>query len=453
MKSSTPTCLTTITVFVALVVSALPAQEQQHENETRQNYSVKGLGTLGGTFAIGESVNNNGSVVGLANLDGDKNYHAFLWVSGIKADLGTLGGPNSAAFQVNSIGQVVGNAESSNPDPTGEDPCGNGTKLICSPFLWEHGGMRSLPTLGGLNGSANSINNRGRIVGSAENALPDTTCPVELTFAQLKPVLWTKDGVKELPIIDGDIDGVATYINDRGEVVGFSGDCTSGPHALLWTNGTVTDLGSLGGLVNIATAINNHGQVVGYANLPGDNFVLRAFLWQDGVMTDLGVFPGDVHSLAIGINDKGQIVGDSCDESFSCHAFLWQNGAMLDLNSLVHSPDAPFLENGNSINSRGQIAGKTTVQGTPIAEAFLATPCDQKSVHTIHGCEGASEGTASEVLGSSATVRRSAGMPQGRLLGLPCAPNWLIGITFVALKHQAIKLGKQASKWAVLTIR
>ena len=413
MKSSTLRRIAAITVFVTLVVSALLAQEQQHENKIRRNYSVKGLGTLGGTFAIGQGVNNNGWVVGLANLDGDQNHHAFLWVSGIKIDLGTFGGPNSAASQVNSRGQVVGNAESSIPDPTGEDPCGN--KLVCSPFLWEHGEMRPLPTLGGLNGFANSINNRGHVVGLAENALPDTTCPVEVTLAQSKPVLWTEDGIKELPIIDGDSDGTATAINNRGQVVGFSGDCTSSPHALLWTNGTVTDLGNLGGQLNIATAINNHGQVVGFSNLPGDNFVLRGFVWQNGVMMNLGVFPGDVHSLALGINDKGQIVGDSCDESFSCRAFLWQNGTMLDLNRLVHNPGAPFLENGNSINSRGQIAGKTTVQGTPIAEAFLATPRDHARAHKIEDSEGVSEGTASKASGSSVPARGPSGTPPGRL--------------------------------------
>jgi len=74
--------------------------------------------------------------------------------------------------------------------------------------------------------------------------------------------------------------------------------------------------------------------------------------------------------LALGINDKGQIVGDSCDVSFSCRAFLWQDGTMTELNNLVHDRNAPFLENANSINSRGQIAGKTTVQGTSIADAF-----------------------------------------------------------------------------------
>jgi hypothetical protein len=47
---------------------------------------------------------------------------------------------------------------------------------------------------------------------------------------------------------------------------------------------------------------------------------------------------------------------------------------MTELNDLVNDLNAPFLENANSINSRGQIAGKTTVQGTPIADAFLASP-------------------------------------------------------------------------------
>ncbi len=71
--------------------------------------------------------------------------------------------------------------------------------------------------------------------------------------------------------------------------------------------------------------------------------------------------------------------------------------------------------NGNSINSRGQIAGKTTVQGTPIAEAFLATPCDHERAHKIEDCERASEGTASKASGSSVPARRPSVTPPGRL--------------------------------------
>jgi probable HAF family extracellular repeat protein len=58
-------------------------------------------------------------------------------------------------------------------------------------------------------------------------------------------------------------------------------------------------------------------------------------LWQDGEMTDLGVLPGDFMSQANGMNNKGQVVGTSCnDVSFDiCHGFLWQDGAMTDLGA------------------------------------------------------------------------------------------------------------------------
>jgi probable HAF family extracellular repeat protein len=396
MKSRILTWTTAMTLFAALAIPVrLAAQDEEEQNKRHSDYAVLDLGTLGGTFATALGVNNEGWVTGFANLAGDENRHAFLWVRGAKTDLGTLGGPNSAGSLVNDRGQVVGTAETSIPDLTGEDLCGNGTKLICPPFLWQNRVMTPLPTLGGKNGSANSINKRGHVAGTAENAFPDTTCPVGVIFAQTKSVIWAREGIKELPIIDGDLDGIAASINDHGQVVGGSGNCTSLSHALLWHEGTVTDLGNLGGvLFSFASGINNQGQIVGTSDLPGDT-VLRAFIWKHGVMTNLGVFPGDVHSVAVGINDKGQIVGDSCDASFSCRAVLWQNGTLTDLNSLVHDPTAPYLENGNSINLRGQIAGKTTVQGTPIADAYLAIPCDDDHSDK-EGCEEQARGKSAE---------------------------------------------------------
>jgi len=184
-------------------------------------------------------------------------------------------------------------------------------------------------------------------------------------------LIWQKDVIHELPTFPGDSDGFAAAINDRGQVVGQTGDCTNAFHAVLWEHGTVSDLGTLGELQLGPQDINNQGQVVGVAF---SATTLVAFLWENGVATNLGTLAPDVFSLALGVNEKGQVVGDSCDESFACRAFLWQNGTMTELNDLVNDPNAPFLENANSINSRGQIAGKTTVQGTPIADAFLATP-------------------------------------------------------------------------------
>jgi probable HAF family extracellular repeat protein len=393
MKSRTLILVTAMTLFAALAIPVrLAAQEEK--DKKRLHYTVADIGTLGGTFGEANAVNNKGWVVGDANLPGDTVRHAFRWRKGLIKDLTTLGGPNSIAFSLNERGEVTGYSDTSTPDPLGEDFCLFSSKQVCLPFLWERGAMTPLPTLGGNNGQAFSINSRGQVAGVAENNKPDPTCVATRQVLHFKPVLWEEGEIQELPTIAGDTDGVANAINDEGQAVGVTGDCTRNFHGVLWEHGTVTDLGTLGGLVLSPFDINNRGQVVGLAFSP-DFTTILAFLWQNGVVTNLGTLPPDVFSLALWINDKGQIVGDSCDVSFSCRAFLWQNGTLTDLNSLVHDPTAPYLENGNSINLRGQIAGKTTVQGTPIADAYLATPCNDDHSDK-EGCEEQARGESAE---------------------------------------------------------
>ena len=95
---------------------------------------------------------------------------------------------------------------------------------------------------------------------------------------------------------------------------------------------------------------------MGYAVSSNGTFL--AFLWQNGVATELGTLPPDVFSLAIGINDKGQIVGLSCDMDFDCRAFLWEDGTMTDLNALVHNANAPFLGPASALTRVGRSPGK-----------------------------------------------------------------------------------------------
>ena len=62
----------------------------------------------------------------------------------------------------------------------------------------------------------------------------------------------------------------------------------------------------------------------------------HAFLWQNGVMTDLGVLPGDEDSGAGAINNLGQIVGSSGrtdPETYevTSRSFLYENGVMTAL--------------------------------------------------------------------------------------------------------------------------
>src|SRR6516165_11328050 len=98
-----------------------------------------------------------------------------------------------------------------------------------------------------------------------------------------------KGKIRQLPTFPGDPDGAATAVNDEGQAVGISGTCFvavgsfSAAHALPWQNGTVTNLGSLGGIAwNTPGAINNRGVVVGFSDLPGDengNPNFHAFRW------------------------------------------------------------------------------------------------------------------------------------------------------------------------------
>jgi probable HAF family extracellular repeat protein len=165
-------------------------------------------------------------------------------------------------------------------DPLGENFCpfaGQGvpaTGLECLGFLWHDGVMSALPTLGGNNGLANNVNNRGQVVGWAETSTHDPTCIAPQVF-DFEGVIWGPGHRKIVTLqpLSGDNETGATGINDSGQVVGASGTCASGSqplHVVLWQHGRVKYLGSLGGSNGLPWAINAAGQVVGQATVTGD---------------------------------------------------------------------------------------------------------------------------------------------------------------------------------------
>src|SRR5947207_3264399 len=116
--------------------------------------------------------------------------------------------------------------------------------------------------------------------------------------------------------------GAATAINDNGQIVGISGICDqaegrrTAKHAVLWENGTVTDIypDAPAQWWNTPTAINQHGDVVGFAGDPafveGNN--LHAFIWtRDNGIKVLkplrGRVPAHVDSEADGINEARKV--------------------------------------------------------------------------------------------------------------------------------------------------
>jgi probable HAF family extracellular repeat protein len=242
--------------------------------------------------------------------------------------------------------------------------------------------MTALPTLDdnrGNNGAANSINDRGEVVGSAENTTLESTCPAydpaQMQFQryQFKPVVWRYGVVTELATLGGDPVGTALYINNKGQAAGTSGACSvfnvqfllpiHPVHAVLWeADGTAVDLKSLGGsdssvAGNLALGINNAGHVVGFSSL-ADDVTFHAFLWskEAGRMEDLGTAPGVANSSAIAINDSNVAVGISADATHFL-ATIWRHGVATDLNLLI-PPNSPlYLLIACSINASGQIIG------------------------------------------------------------------------------------------------
>lgn len=385
-----------ISIVLLTIATLPPLLPTQAQNTVPARYTVTNLGTLGGVLgSSAHSINNNGWIAGVANLPGDTVEHAALWRNGVVTDLGTLGGDNSNVdFPVkNDVGLIVGFAQVSTVDPFGENFCVfsctpsggacNGSNQSCRAFRWQNGVMGPLRTLGGNNSAATAANNRGLIVGIAENSTQDPNC-IPPQVLDYKPVVWLGDAINELPVVAGDAIGAAIAVNDSNQVVGGSGMCGSGPglgaipvHAVLWQNGAVNDLGTFGGAVNnIAYAINDGGQIVGASDLPGDT-TGHGFLWQKGVMTDLGTLAGDFSSAAFGVNNNGQVVGLSCDQGGNCRAFLWRSGLMTDLNTLTPPGSSLYLLIAYDINSRGEIVGIAFDQSNGEPVAFLAAPCGQ----------------------------------------------------------------------------
>ena len=419
-------------LFLIAISTTLEAQAPPHMD--LPFYVVLDLGTLGGTVSFAVGVNDRGVVSLDSLLSGDSSLQVAIWVNGRKTDLGTLGGPNSLTFwRPSETGLVTGFSDTTAPDPLGEDFCFFGTFLECRGFVWQNGVMTPLPTLGGNNSIASAINDFGTVAGYSENTNFDRTCPSPEYEA--KPVIWDHGIPQELPTFLGDPDGYLNGINNKGQVVGGSGGCNGSPskHALLWQNGTVTDLGNLGGkLFTVANTLNDEGAVIGPSDLPGDtNYYLQpgasstahAFVWKNGVMTDLGALPGDVTSVPNSINNRGQIVGGGS------RAILWQDRDLIDLNTLVRGgPFSPlYLLSANGINDHGEIVGQGLTRNGDI-HAFLAIPCDAEH-SSVAGCEpGAPAPTGPDAAQASAVndqtstnaaaVRRTL-----RRAGTPACPD------------------------------
>ena len=283
---------------------------------------------------------------------------AFLWTpeSGLVDLAIPLGFSDARAFDTNDFGQIVGELEKGN---------------LFHAALWQAGEVIELGTLPGGNFSrAWAINNSGQIVGFAGN----------FNTGPLRPFLWQDGVMTDLKLPLGPW-GEAKDINEIGAIVGWMGSSLSGAHAFMLGDGIVTDLGVVpGGLSGIATAINNNGQVVGHGivELGDGSRVARSFIWDDGEMTDLGTLPNLAFTRAFGINDQRQVVGWSRNPIGNrVRPLLWQHGVIRDLRELIRPDPDVRLFQAMAISNGGHIVARGEFQFC--SATFLLTPIDSPS--------------------------------------------------------------------------
>jgi probable HAF family extracellular repeat protein len=326
---------------------------------------------LGGNESYSNDVNDFNQIVGFAENDlpdavfGGLQTRAFLWQNGVMRDIGSLGGPDAYAIYINDRGQIAGYSftdAASNPS--------TGIPTI-HPFLWANGHMRDLGTLGGLGSQG------------------------DFTFGYSVEV---------------------NGLNNRGEVAGTSplpGDKTY--HAVLW-DGSLKDLGTLGGYNSRGWWVSESGLVVGNADISPQTTSHHAFLWKDGVMTDLGTLGPCLDSTAFAVNSSGQVVGDTgdCPGGNGGPSFFSEQGQpMVDINSLLlaNSSDIEVVD-AIYINDRGEVAGAGILPNGDV-HAVLLVPACAEEIATADALNT----PENKLTMLHATIRNAENSPSGRRHG------------------------------------
>lgn len=229
-----------------------------------------------------------------------------------------------------------------------------------------------------------AINNHGVVMGSAQ----------DLSNRYLHQVFLHDHG--QLAFVEGSDGALAKDLNDAGDVLvgvpltpaifwhdgryqeapGMSlvyrfnnrgvmaGNADFGPetHAALWDNGTLTDLGTLGGQYASATDVSDNGFVVGESTLNPNNWTKHhAFLWANGQMKDLGTFGGDT-SYAHVVNNLGHVLGIAEDEAKVYVPFFYDGTKKRHVPAIGSATLSP-----RDMNNLDEIAGASSVG------AFIST--------------------------------------------------------------------------------
>ena len=194
------------------------------------------------------------------------------------------------------------------------------------------------------------------------------------SFTALPFLLNPDRSVTHLPTLVTDLPCGASDLNESGLIVGSCetapGGMFGGPStAVYWLDGSVVEIGGLGGSADTAIAVNSRGVVAGFGNSSGSG-PLQPFRWsQETGVEALPQFVAGVPSTPSDINDAGTIVGRGGKSLFENRPVYWDaDGAIHELPTVEENPiDVDVL----GINNHGVMVGHEIPQSTWEFEARL----------------------------------------------------------------------------------
>lgn len=196
--------------------------------------------------------------------------------------------------------------------------------------------MHDLGTLGGAESVASALNDRGQVAGWSRTG-----------SGAVHLFLWENGRMRDLGVPVADYAPVV--MNNRGQIAGSRPDRS----VFVWQGGTLRAVTAPGAGLTRPADINEAGQVVGTSSTG------RAFRWQNGRLRFLPALRGSVGMDAVAVNEKGQIVGSARQRNGLPHAVEWDaEGRLIDLGSLKPTGKT---STAIAINESGQVVGSTQV--------------------------------------------------------------------------------------------
>jgi probable HAF family extracellular repeat protein len=298
-------------------------------------YSITEIAAPAMTWIEVTAVNNRGDVAGYFRSPQPgvsfEPEQGFLWSNGVLTPLGfPTAIRDSRIFGMNDKGVLVGGVGGGNA------------------YTWQDGAWQDL----GFMGEGHSINKSGAIAGTTHAS------GFSRGFFYANGVLW------DIGMNTGFFQSFANSVNDKNVVVGtMEVNSIGNRHGFVWSAGTLTDVGTLGGPSSTLNGINNKGYAVGWSF--DRDFGIASAQWT-GDLSRLVNAPGT--HLATAVNEHGAAVG-----TIDSGAFLYDSGVLTRLDQLP-----AVVNNGwtglvpSAINDRGWIVGRGFRNGLP--RGFVLIP-------------------------------------------------------------------------------